>query len=51
MRNTLYDSDFYAWANQQAQLLRAGHFADADMDLIAEEIETMGKAEIGRAHV
>lgn len=45
MRNTLYDSDFYAWANQQAQLLRAGHFADADMDLIAEEIETMGKAE------
>lgn len=45
MRNTLYDRDFYAWANQQAQLLRAGNLADADIDLIAEEIESMGKAE------
>jgi hypothetical protein len=41
----LYDHDFFAWANEQAQLLRAGKFADADIAHIAEEIESMGKAE------
>jgi Domain of unknown function DUF29 len=41
----LYDRDFYAWANQQASLLRAGRLSEADLDHIAEEIESMGKAE------
>src|ERR1700675_1175107 len=40
-----YDRDFYAWANEQAALLRAGKFADADLATIAEEIESMGKTE------
>jgi hypothetical protein len=41
----LYDDDFYAWANEQAALLRAGKFSEADIEHIAEEIESMGKTE------
>jgi hypothetical protein len=41
----LYDQDFYAWANQQAELLRNGRYSEADMAHIAEEIESMGKTE------
>src|ERR1700679_1879709 len=42
---TLYDEDFYAWANEQAALLRSGKLASADIENIAEEIESMGKGE------
>ena len=45
MSNTLYEQDFYAWANEQARLLRAGRLGDADIEHIAEEIESMGKTE------
>ena len=45
MSGSLYDTDFYAWANQQAALLRAGKLSAADIDHIAEEIESMGKTE------
>jgi Domain of unknown function DUF29 len=45
MSNSLYDRDFYAWANQQAALLRAGRLAEADIENIAEEIESMGRSE------
>jgi hypothetical protein len=45
MPNSKYDSDFFAWANEQAALLRARRFGAADMDHIAEEIESMGKGE------
>ena len=41
----LYDQDFYAWANEQAALLRAGKFVQADIEHIAEEIESLGKIE------
>jgi len=41
----LYEKDFYAWANQQAALLRNGQLAAADIENIAEEIESMGKGE------
>ncbi|MBB6254875.1 DUF29 domain-containing protein [Nitrospirillum iridis] len=44
-RNPLYDQDFYAWATEQAALLRAGKLADADVAHIAEEIESMGRTE------
>lgn len=40
-----YETDFYAWANEQAALLRAGKFNDADVAHIAQEIESMGKTE------
>lgn len=45
MSTRLYDQDFYAWANQQSALLRAGKLAEADIENIAEEIESMGKTE------
>jgi hypothetical protein len=41
----LYDEDFYAWANEQAALLRSGRLTEADIAHIAEEIESMGKTE------
>jgi hypothetical protein len=40
-----YERDFYAWASEQAALLRAGRLNEADIAHIAEEIESMGKAE------
>jgi hypothetical protein len=45
MSSTLYDHDFYAWTNEQAELLRAGKLSEADLEHIAEEIESMGKSE------
>jgi hypothetical protein len=45
MSNSTYDADFYAWANEQAALLRAGRLSDADIANIAEEIESMGRSE------
>jgi hypothetical protein len=44
-KSALYDQDFYAWSNQQAALLRAGQLQQADIEHIAEEIESMGKTE------
>ncbi|RKT44539.1 DUF29 domain-containing protein [Thiocapsa rosea] len=41
-----YDADFYAWANTQAALLRSGRIDQADIEHIAEEIESMGKSEL-----
>src|ERR1700679_885799 len=40
-----YHTDFYAWAVEQAALLREGRLASADVANIAEEIESMGRAE------
>jgi hypothetical protein len=42
---SLYETDFFAWANEQASLLRAGKLSSADIENIAEEIESMGKSE------
>ncbi len=45
---SLYDDDFYAWTQQQAELLRRGPAAAnrLDYDLIAEEIEDLGRSEL-----
>ena len=40
-----YDTDLYAWAIQQAALLRAGRLQELDIDNIAEEIEGLGKSQ------
>jgi hypothetical protein len=45
MGNSLYEQDFYAWALQQAELLRARQLDCADLDNIAEEIESMARSE------
>jgi hypothetical protein len=41
---SLYESDFFAWANEQASLLRAGKLSSADIDNIAEESRAWAKA-------
>jgi len=45
MKTNRYEQDFYAWANEQAALLRSGRLAEADIGHIAEEIESMGRSE------
>lgn len=40
-----HDSDFYAWALHNAQLLRAGAFSQLDAEQIAEELESMSASE------
>jgi hypothetical protein len=45
MPNARYDLDFYAWANEQAALLRAGDLSRADAENIAEELERLGRTE------
>ena len=40
-----YEQDAYAWALEQAGLLRAGKLDKLDLEHLAEEIESMGKSE------
>ena len=44
-KTPLYEEDFYAWSQEQAAPLRAGKAAEADLDNIADEIESMGRTE------
>jgi len=39
----LYREDFYAWAKAQAELLRAGRFAELDLDHLIEEVDDLGE--------
>ena len=40
-----YDKDFYAWAMENAELLRKRKFNELDIENLAEEIESMGKSD------
>ena len=40
-----YEQDFYAWALENANLLRQKKFDEIDIEHIAEEIESMGRGE------
>ncbi|WP_257275067.1 MULTISPECIES: DUF29 domain-containing protein [unclassified Endozoicomonas] len=40
----LYDTDFYTWSYQQAELIRQGRFDELDIDNLVEEVEDMGRA-------
>jgi hypothetical protein len=40
-----YNSDFYGWTQQQADLLRTGRLSDLDVENLLEEVETMGRSE------
>lgn len=42
---TSYDTDVIAWANEQAELIRAGQIDKLDFAHIADEIEDVGKSE------
>ena len=39
---TAYETDFYQWTQQQAALLRQGHFSELDTAHLIDEIEDMG---------
>lgn len=43
--STNYDTDFYGWTQEQANLLRAGRIAELDTQNLLEEIEAMGRSE------
>ena len=45
MENIAYDKDVIAWSREQARLLRAGRFAQLDIEHLADEIEDVGKSE------
>lgn len=38
-----YEQDFYGWLLHNVQLLRDGRLAEADIENIAEELESIGK--------
>lgn len=40
-----YDRDLYAWAFEQAALLREGRFDEVDIANIADELESLGRSE------
>lgn len=45
MTTTLYETDFYAWTQRQAALLRAEEFSEVDWNNLIEEIETFGRSD------
>jgi hypothetical protein len=42
---TLYEQDFYAWTQQQAELLRSGKWNLIDVENLVEEMESLGRQE------
>lgn len=40
---SLYDKDFYAWTQEQAQLLRHRQWSQLDLLNLIEEVESLGK--------
>jgi hypothetical protein len=42
---TSYDTDFFAWTQEQARLLRAGKLAEIDLVNVAEEVRSLGSSE------
>lgn len=45
MTIALHEQDFYAWTQQQAELLKAGQFLKLDVNYLIEELESMGASE------
>lgn len=39
----LYETDFYAWTQRQAQLMRQGQWHQVDIANVVEEIESLGR--------
>jgi hypothetical protein len=42
---TTYDTDFYAWTQEQVDLLRQGQLGKLDIEHLIEEIEDMGMSQ------
>ncbi|MCB0188107.1 MAG: DUF29 domain-containing protein [Caldilineaceae bacterium] len=45
MITSLYETDFHAWTQHQAELLRQEEFAELDLHHLIEEIESLGKSQ------
>jgi len=45
MTTAIYETDFYAWTERQAALLRAEEFEAVDWHNLIEEIEALGRSE------
>ncbi|MGH8654156.1 MAG: DUF29 domain-containing protein, partial [Gammaproteobacteria bacterium] len=43
--SSLHNVDFYAWTEQQANLLKSGKLADVDLEYLIEELNSMGASE------
>lgn len=43
--NDLYETDFYAWTQEQARLLRERRFTDLDLDNLVDEVQSVGSSE------
>lgn len=43
--STTYETDFFAWINEQAALLKSGRVEELDVENLAEEIEALGRSE------
>ena len=41
----LYQTDYSAWTRRQAELLRAGHYAELDIDHLLQELSDMSKSD------
>ena len=42
---SLYDSDFYAWTQEQARLLRQRRFSELDLANLVDEVESVGASD------
>lgn len=42
---SLYETDFYTWAKQQAELVRQRRFDELDLENLVEEVEDMGRSQ------
>ena len=40
-----YNSDYFAWTQEQAKLLKEGKLESIDLENLAEEIESLGKSD------
>ncbi|SRR6266571_2265038 len=41
----LYETDFYAWTQEQARLLRDRRWADLDLENLVDEVESLGRSD------
>ena len=42
---SLYEEDFYSWAERQAEMIRQGRFEAIDLENVAEEIADLGRSQ------
>lgn len=44
-KTSLYATDFFVWAEQQAALIRQRHFESLDLENLIEAVESLGKSD------